>query len=355
MSRLSSYLADPVLNDMYAMIRGAGPVRPISLDITAKCNLRCTGCYYFAEGMDRVDARRDDTAFDTLLDAEAERGTNFVTVVGGEPALVPERLKKIYDRFKMNVATNGLIRIPAEGLEDMPLGIALWGNRRTDARLRADESRDLFSLALKNYRDDPRAFFYYTVAPGHAHEIEAVVEDSREDLEATVKTAETPAASGPLAEDPISDTIQFDDFAKLDLRIARIIKADHVEGADKLLQLTLDLGGETRNVFAGIKSAYAPEDLEGKLTVMVANLAPRKMRFGVSEGMVLAAGGAPERMIQLFNACVGWMPGGMAAVAGNNWPIIRTDRGGRGLATSVGVVVGIAPILIIWPAIWSAT
>ena len=96
--------------------------------------------------------------------------------------------------------------------------------------------------------------------------------------------------SGPLADDPIAETISFDDFAKVDLRIARIVKAEHVEGADKLLQLTLDLGGETRNVFAGIKSAYAPEQLAGKLTVMVANLAPRKMRFGVSEGMVLAAG-----------------------------------------------------------------
>jgi len=82
-----------------------------------------------------------------------------------------------------------------------------------------------------------------------------------------------------------------DDFAKVDLRVARIVKAEHVEGADKLLQLTLDIGMEdTRNVFAGIKSAYSPADLEGKLTVMVANLAARKMRFGVSEGMVLAAG-----------------------------------------------------------------
>ncbi len=84
--------------------------------------------------------------------------------------------------------------------------------------------------------------------------------------------------------------ITIDDFARVDLRVVRIIKAAHVEGADKLLQLTLDLGGETRNVFAGIKLAYPPEDLEGKLTVMVANLAPRKMRFGLSEGMVLAAG-----------------------------------------------------------------
>ncbi len=104
------------------------------------------------------------------------------------------------------------------------------------------------------------------------------------------------AEPGPLQADPISDTIGFDDFARIDLRIARIQKAEHVDGADKLLRLTLDLGGETRNVFAGIKSAYAPEDLEGKLTVMVANLAPRKMRFGVSEGMVLAAGPGGEAL-----------------------------------------------------------
>ena len=102
--------------------------------------------------------------------------------------------------------------------------------------------------------------------------------------------ATTAVPGGPLADDPIAETIEFPDFAKLDLRIARIAAAAPVEGADKLLQLTLDLGGETRNVFAGIKSAYEPADLEGRLTVMVANLAPRKMRFGVSEGMVLAAG-----------------------------------------------------------------
>ena len=85
--------------------------------------------------------------------------------------------------------------------------------------------------------------------------------------------------------------IQIDDFTKIDLRIAKIVKANVVEGADKLLQLTLDIGEEnTRNVFAGIKAYYNPEDLEGRLTVMVANLAPRKMKFGVSEGMVLAAG-----------------------------------------------------------------
>jgi methionyl-tRNA synthetase len=86
-------------------------------------------------------------------------------------------------------------------------------------------------------------------------------------------------------------TISIDDFNKLDLRVAKIANAEHVEGADKLLKLTLDLGGTTRTVFAGIKSAYAPEQLVGQLAVVVANLAPRKMKFGVSEGMVLAASG----------------------------------------------------------------
>ncbi|MGI2070963.1 methionine--tRNA ligase [Shewanella baltica] len=130
--------------------------------------------------------------------------------------------------------------------------------------------------------------------------VNAMVADSKDNLQVTAdapktaapeKTAEASSVSSePLVDDPISETINFDDFAKIDLRIARIIKAEHVADADKLLKLQLDIGGETRQVFAGIKSAYSPEDLEGKLTVMVANLAPRKMRFGMSEGMVLAAG-----------------------------------------------------------------
>jgi methionyl-tRNA synthetase len=118
--------------------------------------------------------------------------------------------------------------------------------------------------------------------------VDAMVEESKEDL--NVSETRQAVLTGPLADDPIADEISFEDFMKVDLRIAKIVKAEHIEGADKLLQLTLNLGDETRNIFAGIKSAYAPEDLEGKLTVMVANLAPRKMRFGLSEGMVLAAG-----------------------------------------------------------------
>jgi methionyl-tRNA synthetase len=92
-------------------------------------------------------------------------------------------------------------------------------------------------------------------------------------------------------EQAMSDPVSIEDFNKLDLRVAKIARAEAVEGADKLLKLTLDLGGETRTVFAGIKSAYEPAKLEGRLTVLVANLAPRKMKFGVSEGMVLAASG----------------------------------------------------------------
>jgi methionyl-tRNA synthetase len=124
-------------------------------------------------------------------------------------------------------------------------------------------------------------------------QIEGMLAASKEDLSSQeikkTKPRET-KSEGHLVKDPIADTIEFGDFAKVDLRIARIATADHVEGADKLLQLTLDLGGETRNVFAGISKAYDPADLVGRHTLMVANLAPRKMRFGVSEGMVLAAG-----------------------------------------------------------------
>ena len=117
-----------------------------------------------------------------------------------------------------------------------------------------------------------------------ADKILAIVEASKENLEKTASPLKAKVF------EPIADTIEFEDFAKLDLRIAKIIKAEHIEGSDKLLQLTVDIGDETRNILAGIKSAYAPEDLEGKLTLVIANLAPRKMRFGCSEGMVLAAG-----------------------------------------------------------------
>ncbi|MFA6120224.1 MAG: methionine--tRNA ligase [Sideroxydans sp.] len=118
--------------------------------------------------------------------------------------------------------------------------------------------------------------------------IESMIAANQESLKSMT---ETPAVAKP-AIAPIAETISIDDFSKIDLRVARIANAEHVEGAEKLLKLTLDIGEENpRTVFAGIKSAYDPEKLKGRMTVMVANLAPRKMKFGMSEGMVLAASG----------------------------------------------------------------
>lgn len=125
-------------------------------------------------------------------------------------------------------------------------------------------------------------------------QVQAVLDATKEAADADSSAAGGAAGSASAAAakglEPIMDTIEIDDFAKLDFRIALIADAQPVEGADKLIQLTLDIGLEQRNVFAGIKSAYKPEDLIGRHTVMIANLKPRKMRFGMSEGMVLAAG-----------------------------------------------------------------
>lgn len=117
-----------------------------------------------------------------------------------------------------------------------------------------------------------------------ASKAEAAAEKAAADA-AKPKSAET-----ELSKDPLAAEIEFDDFAKVDLRIAKILSCEAVEKSDKLLKFELDIGGETRQVFSGIKSAYQPEDLIGKYTVVVANLKPRKMKFGLSEGMILAAG-----------------------------------------------------------------
>ncbi|MDN5514988.1 MAG: methionine--tRNA ligase [Pseudomonas sp.] len=136
--------------------------------------------------------------------------------------------------------------------------------------------------------------------------IEAMVEASKEDLAAE---APKPQGNGELAKDPLAAEINFDAFAAVDLRIALIEKCEFVEGADKLLRLSLDIGDEKRNVFSGIKSAYPdPSKLEGRLTLYVANLAPRKMKFGISEGMVLAAGPGGEE-IYLLSPDSGAKPG----------------------------------------------
>ncbi len=154
---------------------------------------------------------------------------------------------------------------------------------RAEAFLAETLSWDGIATPLIDHTVAPFKALFSRIEPA---KIDAMIEASKEDL----AKEQAPKATGPLVDDPISETIAYDDFAKVDLRVALITKAEAVPEADKLLKLQLDIGGETRQVFAGIKSAYNPEDLEGKLTVMVANLAPRKMRFGMSEGMVLAAG-----------------------------------------------------------------
>lgn len=135
--------------------------------------------------------------------------------------------------------------------------------------------------------------------------IEKMIEETKTLLNTTTQP------TGAIAEQPIADTINFDVFAKVDLRVALIKEAKLVEGSDKLLQLTLDLDGEVRNVFSGIRSAYPdPSQLEGKLTVMVANLAPRKMRFGISQGMVLCASGTQDNAgLYLLSPDSGAKPG----------------------------------------------
>lgn len=141
--------------------------------------------------------------------------------------------------------------------------------------------------------------------------VQAMTDASKEDLAASqTDTGDAaPQGNGELAKDPLSPEIEFDTFAAVDLRVALILKAEAVEGADKLLRLTLDIGDEQRNVFSGIKSAYPdPAKLEGRLTMMIANLKPRKMRFGISEGMVMAAGPGGEE-IYLLSPDSGAKPG----------------------------------------------
>ena len=139
--------------------------------------------------------------------------------------------------------------------------------------------------------------------------VQAMTDASKQDLAAAQDPAVAATGNGELAKEPLAAEIDFDAFAAVDLRVALILKAEAVEGADKLLRLTLDIGDEQRNVFSGIKSAYPdPAALEGRLTMMIANLKPRKMRFGISEGMVMAAGPGGEE-IYLLSPDSGAKPG----------------------------------------------
>jgi MoaA/NifB/PqqE/SkfB family radical SAM enzyme len=176
LSQLKKYLQDPFLNRLYCELREVGSLRSILVDMTHVCNLRCQGCYFFFENMDESKSPEDEAEFDAFIEREKARGTNFVTAVGGEPSLVLGRLKKIYENFWMSMATNGLRKIPYEGFENMPILISVWGDHETDIFLRGSSKIDVFAKALRNYKDDRRAKWYYTTTPGRANEIDSVVE-----------------------------------------------------------------------------------------------------------------------------------------------------------------------------------
>jgi methionyl-tRNA synthetase len=168
----------------------------------------------------------------------------------------------------------------------------------------------------------PIAKFAHMMQRVDPAKIEAMIAESREEGAAaapavspapapsTTEAPPVPADPGDaLAANPIAPQITIDDFLKVDLRVARVVAADEVPEAKKLVRLTLSLGGdETRQVFAGIKAAYAPADLVGRLVVVVANLAPRQMKFGVSEGMIVAAGPGGEDIF-LLSPDEGALPG----------------------------------------------
>ncbi|EEW06092.1 methionyl-tRNA synthetase [Vibrio mimicus VM603] len=161
---------------------------------------------------------------------------------------------------------------------------------RTEAFLNQELTWEGIATPLTNHAVTPFKALFNRIDPKH---VEAMIEASKAEAaaeKAAADAAKPKSAETELSKDPLAAEIEFDDFAKVDLRIAKILSCEAVEKSDKLLKFELDIGGETRQVFSGIKSAYQPEDLIGKYTVVVANLKPRKMKFGMSEGMILAAG-----------------------------------------------------------------
>jgi len=171
----------------------------------------------------------------------------------------------------------------------------------------ADACSDLLGEPVERWEQAQRPLvgtpvqkFKHMIQRIQPQQVQAMIEESREN-EPQPQTASTPSDdSQPLLDEPLAAEITIDDFAKVDLRVARVLNAESIPEARKLLKLTLGLGGdEQRTVFAGIKAAYDPETLVGRLVVCVANLAPRKMKFGTSEGMVVAAGPGKEEVFLL--------------------------------------------------------
>ncbi|MEM8680054.1 MAG: methionine--tRNA ligase subunit beta, partial [Planctomycetota bacterium] len=154
----------------------------------------------------------------------------------------------------------------------------------------------------------PVAKFQHLLQRVDEKKVNAMIEESKQDLAPTAAD-EQEGQDDPLVAEPLAEQITIDDFVKVDLRVAEVLEAEEVPEARKLVKLKLGLGpNETRQVFAGIKAAYSPEQLVGRKVVMVANLAPRKMKFGISEGMVVASGLGGED-VHLLSADSGAKPG----------------------------------------------
>ncbi len=185
----------------------------------------------------------------------------------------------------------------------------------------ATQTNDLLGASIQNWTDAQTPLtgttvgqFQHMLTRVDTEKVQAMIEESK----VSATPGAEPSATAPvyhdgpaaLEQEPlVAEHCSIDDVTKVDMRVARVIAANHVEGADKLLQLTLSLGGDVqRNVFAGIKSCYSPADLVGRLVIVCANLAPRKMRFGLSEGMVLACGPGGQEIF-LLNPDTGAVPG----------------------------------------------
>ncbi|MER9439195.1 radical SAM protein [Mesorhizobium sp. M0618] len=172
--RIAQYTSDPLVGELWHAIRRAKPLRSISVDVTRKCNLRCKGCYFFVEGMDKVDDAAS-AEFDHFIMKEEARGTNFVTVLGGEPSLAQDRVLRLAEHFKLVIVTNGVKPLPWLGLEDTTIAISVWGDRETDRRLRGYDRINIFERALAHYRSDPRVVWYMTLPSSPSEQTEESV------------------------------------------------------------------------------------------------------------------------------------------------------------------------------------
>lgn len=177
-NRIAHYLdGDSLLQELFSQLSEAPALRSVIMDITHKCNARCTGCYFFKEKMDKFKRPDSEQDFDQFIRDELDRGTTYMTVAGGEPALMLARLKRLHQNFRVLPFTNGMKKIPREGFESMPIAVSVWGGHETDKLLRGAGKIDIFSNALKYYKNDDRVTWYYTTTAGNAHEIEDVTDE----------------------------------------------------------------------------------------------------------------------------------------------------------------------------------